>query len=42
MTVLGFRCCSSFPLVAASGGYSLGEAHGPPTAVASLAAERRL
>ena len=23
MTVLGFRCCASFPLVAASGGYSL-------------------
>ena len=23
MTVLGFRCCASFPLVVASGGYSL-------------------
>ena len=42
LAMLGLRCCSSFSLVAASGGHSLVVVHNLLTAVASLVEEHRL
>ena len=42
LTVLGLCCCTDFPLVVASRGYSLVAVHGLLIVVASLVAEHRL
>ena len=42
LAVLGLHCCSGFPVVAASRGYSLAAVHGLLIAVVSLAMEHRL